>query len=86
MTNINMDVPVKYPHRITRTKSVSVPCTFKDLPELRKVLYLTLCVKAIVLETQRLLQTQDNDQDDLDDVMEPPNEDTYQLPDTFSSQ
>ncbi|KAI9274487.1 hypothetical protein BDA99DRAFT_591036 [Phascolomyces articulosus] len=39
MTNISMDVPVKYAHRITRTKNVSVPCIFKDLPELRKVLY-----------------------------------------------
>ncbi|KAI9245246.1 hypothetical protein BDA99DRAFT_290330 [Phascolomyces articulosus] len=90
MTSITLDVPEKYAHRITRTQNVLVPYTFEDLPNFRKVLYMALSNKAIVLDTLHLLSTPAQDEevgyDDLSGVMEPPEEDSYQLPDTFSSQ
>lgn len=87
MSSIIMDVPVNYVHRVTRTKNVVVPSDWDNLPDFRKVLFMALSIKEIVSRTMELLQSKlGNDNDDLGKVMEPPEVDSYQLPQTFDSQ
>ncbi|KAG2217542.1 hypothetical protein INT45_009967 [Circinella minor] len=90
MTSITLDVPEKYVHRITRTRNVHVPYTFEDLPNFREVLYMALSNKAIVVDTLNALSTSVQNENEVDDdlcaVMMPPEDETYQVPDTFSSQ
>lgn len=82
-----MDVPVNYVHRVTRTKNVVVPSEWNNLPDFRKVLFMALSIKEIVSRTMELLQSKlGNDNDDLGKMMEPPEVDSYQLPQTFDSQ
>ncbi|KAG1463767.1 hypothetical protein G6F56_005215 [Rhizopus delemar] len=87
MSSIIMDVPVNYVHRVTRTKNVAVPSEWNNLPDFRKVLFMALSIKEIVSRTMELLQSKlGNDNDDLGKMMEPPEVDSYQLPQTFDSQ
>ncbi|KAG2224415.1 hypothetical protein INT45_002954 [Circinella minor] len=73
---IILDVPEKYAFRITRTQNVHVPYTFKDLPNFRKVLYMALSNKAIVVDTLNVssnsVQNENEIDDDLCAVMIPP--------------
>ncbi|KAG2224059.1 hypothetical protein INT45_004940, partial [Circinella minor] len=87
MSSIIMDIPVNYVHRVTRTKNVVVPSDWNNLPDFRKVLFMALSIKEIVSRTVELLQSKlGNDNDGLSKVMEPPEVDSYQLPQIFDSQ
>ena len=66
-------------------KMFKVPNNSEQLPKFRKVLYMTLSNKTIVLDAMKILRSKPDDDNNLSAVMEPPEEDLYQLPSTFDS-
>lgn len=87
MSMLRMDVPVNYVHRVRRTRVAQVPSDWKKLPDFRKVLYMALSAKAIVTQTLNTLQSDyDNDDGSVSLIMDPPEDDGYELPVTFDSQ